>query len=238
MPPVSSSSSTGEKERLQRKFSAAATALADLYRESSNSYEAGYRDALLFVQRYLQSSSPAAAGAQSTPCTTVNAAQMTRFLQDTAAARRERMAVVRGVRSMRRRQRDPSDLLRDSAEALEEVDENRLAADRDESEDGGEAEEEEEPGLTPQSSPAMGPGPSATQTTEPPLPHPTADATLNQEMEVITHLEPRVAPMETPLQPHLRCRRSDRLHNAPRHPRMTSTHGHPLSPQLHVRHDK
>lgn len=42
-----------EKEVLHGKFSTAAAALTDLFRESTNAYEAGYRDALLYVHRYV-----------------------------------------------------------------------------------------------------------------------------------------------------------------------------------------
>lgn len=42
-----------EKEVLHAKFSSAAAALTDLFRESTDAYEAGYRDALLYVHRYV-----------------------------------------------------------------------------------------------------------------------------------------------------------------------------------------
>ncbi|KPI85698.1 hypothetical protein ABL78_5230 [Leptomonas seymouri] len=246
MPTASSTTSTSEKQELRKKFSAAATALADLYRESSNSYETGYRDALLFVQRYLQSSAPAATQAPAAPspsgspssftsvglCTTVNAAQMMRFLQDTAAARRERMAVVRGVRSMRRRQRDTVD-------AADGPPENSNGATSDSEEGEGEeamAEAEEgAPGLAPQQPPT--PTVDLNQLTTIPSQHgfPAGyvDSMLNQEIELITHLEPRVSAQLTPLQPRRQRRRTDRARDAQLR-RFHSPRGHPYSPQLHV----
>lgn len=41
------------KEVLHTKFSCAAAALTELYKESTDAYEAGYRDALLYVHRYI-----------------------------------------------------------------------------------------------------------------------------------------------------------------------------------------
>lgn len=251
MPPVSSTNSTADRARLHAKFSTAATALAELYRESSNAYEAGYRDALLFVQRYLQLSTPtpttaATATGQQPPspsahsrssalCATVNAAQMMSFLQDTAAARRERMAVVRGVHSLRRRQRDvtdaPDGFGEDASEAENDAAAVRMGDHNISSEDG----EEEEPGLTPQSSPASA-GPHshplhpshaanviATTTSSSSSPH----ATLNRDIELITLLEP-------PVQPHRQRRRTDRPHSAASHRRVRSPRGHPFSLQMPV----
>lgn len=52
MPPTQEPRDCGQ-ESLRRKFSSAASALTELYRESNSSYEAGFRDALLFVHRYV-----------------------------------------------------------------------------------------------------------------------------------------------------------------------------------------
>lgn len=245
MPPASSNTSgAAEKERLHRKFSAAATALADLYRESSDAYEAGYRDALFFVQRYLQSSSPAASQAllnsattSSTTaavglCSTVSAAQMTRFLQDTVAARRERVAVVRGACSLRRRQRetaaDTPAQMHDVLSTSDAEDEVTMAEETDE--DG------EETGLTTQPSPVMRPDPFTVAIGAPAVVE-GADTTLTQEIELITHLEPRVVVRETPLQPQRQRPRTERTHGAQmRYPH--SSRGSPCPPQLHVARGK
>lgn len=236
MPPASTAHGTSDRARLHAKFATAATALADLYRESSNAYEAGYRDALLFVQRYLQPSttnatntngaaSPSNSPAASTLGTTLNAAQMMRFLQDTVAARRERMAAVRGVHSMRRRQRDASEGVGADMDELEEGERELL---------GLEGEEEEEHGLTPQSSPAVGPAPPTSVTSPSATATGAAAATatinthsaLNHDMELITLLEP-------PVQPHRQRRRTDRHYSTP-HRRVRSPRGHPFSLQLPV----
>ncbi|KPA74543.1 hypothetical protein ABB37_09192 [Leptomonas pyrrhocoris] len=242
MPPASSASGANERERLHTKFAAAATALADLYRESSNSYEAGYRDALLFVQRYLQASTPMTSSQAPTAaatsflsssssglCTTVNAAQMMRFLQDTVAARRARMAVVRGVHSMRRRRRD-------MAETVDDTSENPIG-EMSPSENGENDEEEEESWLTPPQPPstrAIGPGPLIAMASPPATVADHADSTLNHAIELITHLEPRGPVMRTPLQPRRQRRRTDRTHGAELRLLRPSC-GPPVSPPpLHV----
>jgi hypothetical protein len=230
MPPASTTSRANEKERLHKKFSAAATALADLYRESSNAYEAGYRDAILFVQRYLKMSSPASPEATTELCTSVNTAQMMRFLNDTVAARRERVAVVRGVRAMRRRQRGVTDAADEPSRFVD----GQVSASDGETIDAGEAEqegeeveekEEEEAGLTLQPSPALNSGALHTVRAATPVSRESADSTLNQEMEFITHLE-------APLQPLRQRRRTDRTHNTDaRRLHSPRPHSHVTPPQ-------
>ncbi|KAK7197553.1 hypothetical protein NESM_000705300 [Novymonas esmeraldas] len=231
MPPASSTPPR-EKELLQRKFSAAATALADLYRESSNSYEAGYRDALLFVHRYLQSSSRVTERGH-TPssafslCETVNARLMSQFLLDTVAARRERMAAVRGLHSLRRRRRDSAD--GDVGHAGED-DEGSAS---DDGEDGAEA-----PGLLQHSSAAVEVAPLRTASAVAADTTTAADVSgssvalvvvsstspaLSHEMEHVLHGRDTVQ-ARLPYQPDRQRLRVERLHGdrgrsmASRHP--------------------
>lgn len=59
----------GKKETLHEKFSEAAARLTELYKESTDAYEQGYHDALLYVHRYVLLSS-ANPRSHSTPFTT------------------------------------------------------------------------------------------------------------------------------------------------------------------------
>lgn len=226
-------------------FSAAANALADLYRESSNSYEAGYRDALLFVQRYLQSSSPVTerglspSSALPSICETVNAQHMAQFLQHTIATRRERMAAVRGIHSLRRRGRE-------SEQGNHGIDDAGITGDdgdateNDDDDDGG------EPCLTPRSSPALAREPptgltalTASGEVSTATPHFSPGAlvmvnstspALSREMEHVIHTEHPV-PVRLPYQPRRQRPRMERVHG---HRSLGSTDGNPLSTQLRI----
>ncbi|CAJ1031910.1 hypothetical protein, conserved [Leishmania lindenbergi] len=242
MPPASNTPAR-EKEQLHRKFSAAANALADLYRESSNSYEAGYRDALLFVQRYLQSISPITErrlppSSAFSMCETVNAQHMSQFLQNTIAARRERMAAVRGIHSLRRRGRE------------NEQENSRLGDACMVSDDGDATENDnhdgEEPYLTSQ--------PSSGVTTEPLTNLPLlaasgvvssaasdfsratlvvvnrASPALNREREHVVYSE-GIVPARLPYQPRRQRLRTERCHS---HNSLGAANGHPLSAQLRI----
>ncbi|KAG5471513.1 hypothetical protein LSCM1_01606 [Leishmania martiniquensis] len=243
MPPASNTPAR-EKEQLHRKFSAAANALADLYRESSNSYEAGYRDALLFVQRYLQSSSPVTErglppSSAFSICETVNAQHMAQFLQNTIATRRERMAAVRGIHSFRRRRRESeggSSGVGDTGMPGEDRD----AMENDEEEDG------EDPWLSSHASPsvtaelptslatlaASGGVGTATPDFSPAafvVVNSTSPA-LNREMEHVMHMEHPLAE-RLPCQPR---RQRPRMERAPGHYSLTFADGHPLAAQLRI----
>lgn len=125
MPPATPRSNEKNHQHLYLKFAAAATALSELYKESSDAYEDGFRDALLYVQQYLPdpASSPTTAASwaihdrrphtplhpestNSCVAPMVNAGRMREFLQNTIAQRRERLALMRGTASLRRRQRE------------------------------------------------------------------------------------------------------------------------------------
>ncbi|KAG5497732.1 hypothetical protein JKF63_03998 [Porcisia hertigi] len=242
MPPASNLPG-GEKEQLHRRFSAAATALADLYRESSNSYEAGYRDALLFVQRYLQGSSTITErGSYSSPTfstyETVSTQHMTQFLQNTIAARRERMAAVRGTHSLRRRRRENEQ--GNSGFGYTGV--------SGENEDATDNEDEYEEGLslTPQSSPAVATEPPAcltslvetavAGTTPRNISSTTLSLTtrttpvLNHEMEHVIHVGDPV-PARLFHQP---CRQRPRLERVHGHLTLSSVNDYTPSTQLRI----
>ncbi|GET91297.1 hypothetical protein, conserved [Leishmania tarentolae] len=226
MPPAANTPAR-DKEHLHRMFSAAANALADLYRESSNSYEAGYRDALLFVQRYLQSSSAVTHSGHSpssafTTCETVNAQHMAQFLQNTIATRRERMAVVRGIHSLRRRERE-------SEQGNNGVGDVGTSGDDGDATENDEDDAREESCLTPQPSPVVARESSTCFTaltasdlvrtpTTPfssgaPVMVNSTSSLLSREMEHVIHTEYPV-PARLPYQPRRQC------------PRMEHAHGH------------
>ncbi|KAG5497149.1 hypothetical protein GH5_01685 [Leishmania sp. Ghana 2012 LV757] len=243
MPPASNTPAR-EKEQLHRKFSAAANALADLYRESSNSYEAGYRDALLFVQRYLQSSSPItehelAPSSAFSICETVNAQHMAQFLQNTIATRRERMAAVRGIHSFRRRRRE-------SERGGSGVGDSIMAGEHGDAMESDEEEDGEERCLTPHPSPAANTESptglaalvaSRVEGTATPDFSPAAfvvvnsmSPALNREMEHVRHLGHPVAE-RLPYQPR---RQRPRMERTQAHCSVSFADGHPLSAQLRI----
>lgn len=247
MPPASNVPPR-EKEQLQRKFSAAATALAELYRESSNAYEAGYRDALLFVQRYLQGSPRLtdrglAPSSAFSACETVNAQHMAQFLQNTLTSRRERMAAVRGLHSLRRRRRDSlvgdADLAEDDdgdSDTTEHDGEGELVGEgRVEQVGAGSGrvlhicpptaegiEESRATATPPELLRSAVPSPAAVPGVAVPL--------LVHEQEQVPQLAHR-ASARLPYQPRRQRPRMERLHG---HRSLSASSGHPFSTQLRV----
>ncbi|CCW65541.1 unnamed protein product [Phytomonas sp. EM1] len=102
------------KNMLHDSFSAAAVALTKLYQESSNAYEDGYRDALLYVHRCVLLTSRASSGmlnsgeAFVSPDSTVASQKLLNFIQKTLKLRKERVACARGTAEGRCRPRDHS----------------------------------------------------------------------------------------------------------------------------------
>lgn len=96
-------------ETIHAKFSTAATSLTDLFKEATNAYESGYRDALLHVHRYLllTASASAQTGQLLTtpslpPTPAVSSRRLLHFIQVTLDQRRSRVANARGTTERRR----------------------------------------------------------------------------------------------------------------------------------------
>ncbi|CCW72012.1 unnamed protein product [Phytomonas sp. Hart1] len=117
------------KNNLHDCFSAAAIALTKLYQESSNAYEDGYRDGLLYVYRYVWLTSRVlnvAIDSEEAPKdnasntvfdgeerslssdSTVASQKLLNFIQKTLKLRKERVACARGTAEGRCRPRDHS----------------------------------------------------------------------------------------------------------------------------------
>lgn len=110
-----SANSKSGREALRVRFSEAAKSLTELYRDAAHSYDAGYRDALLYVHRYVLLNVPGAMAANAVSpqqakvvdsaasSQSLNAGHLLLFIQNTLKRQEAVSLVARGTARQRKR---------------------------------------------------------------------------------------------------------------------------------------